>query len=143
MEENRSLLGMGVDPNGSTQLIETSRWAKLLAILLLIGIGLMVLLLAFFWSQIGQLMAAETQGEESIAAAVGIMAAVVMVIVAVIVGILMSFLIKGANRIRLGIQSKDQILFNSGLASIKNYFVMYGVIAIIGMIFSLLGILQR
>lgn len=140
MEENRSLLDMGVDPNGITQLTETSRWAKLMAILVLVGVGLMVLMVVFLWSRIAELMFV---ADPNVASAAGIMVAVVVVIMAVIVGILMSFLIKGANRIRLGIQSKDQMLFNSGLASIKNYFVMYGVLGIIGMVFTLLGLLGR
>lgn len=139
MEENRSVLDMGVDQDGVTQLTETARWSKLMAILVLVGMGLMALLMFFMWATF---MESFTMSDVSgTSGAVGVMFAIIFSIAAVIVIILMSFLLKGANRIRLGIQSKDQVLFNSGLANLKNYFVMYGVIAIIGMVFTLIGLL--
>jgi hypothetical protein len=63
-----------------------------------------------------------------------------LIIVIAIVAVLMSFLIKGANRIRAGIQNRDQVLFNNGLGNLKNFFVMYGVLAVLGMVFTLLGL---
>lgn len=141
MEENRSLLNMGVDPEGHTQLTETARWSKLLAILVLSAFGLMLLLVVFMGSKMIESMAVLSTTQEQNAASVFLIA--VFVIAGVIVGILMSFLIKAANRIRLGLQSNDQVLFNSGLANLKNYFVMYGILSIIGTIFTLIGLFGR
>jgi hypothetical protein len=56
-----------------------------------------------------------------------------LVIVGVIVGTLAWFLINGANKIRKGIQLKDQQLLNDGLANIRNYFTMYGVLSLLGL----------
>lgn len=141
MEENRSLLNMGVDPEGHTQLTETARWSKLLAILVLSAFGLLLLLMIFLGSKMVESMGMLSTTEEQ--SAVGIALIAVFVIAGVIVGVLMSFLIKAANRIRLGLQSNDQVLFNSGLASLKNYFVMYGILSIIGTLFTLLGLFSR
>ena len=66
----------------------------------------------------------------------------VIIIALAICGILYGFLIRGANRIRKGIENGDQILFNSGLANIKNYFAMYGVLAILGILFAIIGLLN-
>jgi hypothetical protein len=32
------------------------------------------------------------------------------------------------------------VLFNNGLGNLKNFFVMYGVLAVLGMVFTLLGL---
>ena len=66
-----------------------------------------------------------------------------MIIICAVVVVLMMFLIKGANGIRNGLLNKDQITFNIGLANLKNYFVMYGILGIIGLFFALIGLLSR
>lgn len=138
MEENRSLLDMGVDSAAQNNLMETSRWSKLMAILILVAIGLSVLIMAIAWNSMTAIMhwGSESQGA-------GAIMAVMMVIVIAIVAVLMSFLIKGANRIKAGIQNRDQVLFNNGLGNLKNFFVMYGVLAVLGMVFTLLGLTAR
>jgi hypothetical protein len=135
MEENRSLLDMGVDASAQNNLIETSRWSKLMAILILVAMGLSVLMLVFAWNSMAEIMmwGPDAQGA-------GAIVAVMLIIVIAIVAVLMSFLIKGANRIRAGIQNRDQVLFNNGLGNLKNFFVMYGVLAVLGMVFTLLGL---
>ena len=134
MEENRSLLDMGVDASAQNNLMETSRWSKLMAILILVAIGLSVLMMAFAWNYIvDSVTAGQPEGLE-------VFAIVTVAVTIAIVAVLMSFLIKGANRIKAGIQNRDQVLFNNGLGNLKNFFVMYGVIAVLGMVFTLLGL---
>jgi hypothetical protein len=65
----------------------------------------------------------------------------VIVIVAGIVCLLMYFLFKGSILIKKGIETKSQEIFNNGLASLKAYFIMYGILAIIGLISNLVSIL--
>ena len=141
MEENQSFLELKVDEQLSANLTEVSRWGKFLAILVIVAIGLLFLMVILLWGRLaGQFLTLEEiQGTGADLLMVGLI--VVFAIVGAIVGILMSFLIKGANRIRNGIRNNDQMLFNSGLANLKNYFAMYGVLGILGLLFTFLGLL--
>ena len=141
MEENQSFLELQVDKGASEGLSEAARWGRLLAVMVLVALGLLLLLIIFMGKQFGELVLTteEMQGNGGDLVMVGLIVA--LVFVGVIAGILMSFLIKGANRIRNGIRDKDQLLFNSGLANLKNYFAMYGILGILGLLMALLGLL--
>jgi len=143
MEENQSLLELHVDQEATANFTEISRWAKLLGLLTLIGLGL---LFAFFIILSGKLAGYMLVKEDANASDIVFFRVGMFIAFAIfgaILGILMSFLIRGANRIRLGIRNKDQLLFNSGLGSLKNYFTMYGVLVLIALFFSLLGLATR
>jgi hypothetical protein len=143
MEENQSLLDLQVDREAASNLTEVSRWAKLLAMLVCICFVLASVLLIVLWSRFSSVFFPNDATDKQTAeiARIGVIA--FLIIVGVIGGIMMSFLIKGANRIRLGIHNRDQLLFNSGLNSFKNYFAMYGVIALLGIFFELIGLVTK
>lgn len=143
MEENQSFLELQVDQEASANITEASRWGKLLATMVLVAFGLMFLMFILMWDRLAEqfFTLEEMQGSGSDILMVSIIVA--FVFVGAIVGLLMSFLIKAANRIRNGIRNKDQIMFNSGLANLKNYFAMYGVLGILGLLFSLIGLLIK
>lgn len=142
MEENQSFLELEVDRQAADNLAETSRWAKLLAIIGLIGIAFLLLILILTRNKIAeQFLSLEEMRTQSSMFIISLMVA--FIIVAFVFGMLMNFLLKGANRIRRGILNNDQALFNSGLSSLKNYFVMYGVLGILGLLFSLLTFINR
>jgi hypothetical protein len=143
MEENQSFLELQVDKDASENLSEAARWGKLLGIMVLCAIALLLLLIILMGRQLTSLFltSSEMQGSGGDLFIVGLIGG--LAFVGAIVGILMSFLIKGANRIRHGILRKDQILFNSGLANLKNYFAMYGILGILGLLFSMLGLLNQ
>ena len=143
MEENQSFLELQVDKGASENLSEAARWGRLLAIMVLVAIGLLLLTIILMGRQFGELFltADEMQGNGGDIFMIGLIAG--LVFVGAIVGVLMSFLIKGANRIRNGILHKDQLLFNSGLANLKNYFAMYGILGIIGLLMTMLGLLIK
>lgn len=143
MEENQSLLDLQVDREAAQQLTEVSRWAKLLGLLISIGFGLCFLLIVILWGKFASALIPKDELDTQNVQITRIAVIVVLLIAGVIVGIMMSFLIKGANRIRLGIQNRDQLLFNSGLNSIKNYFAMYGVLALIGLFFELIALFTK
>lgn len=142
MEDNQSLLELKVDTEAASNLTEACRWGKLLAILALIAFGLIsIIVLAFQGLLIEQFFAIDSiQGDNNSFIAAGLIAA--FVIIGVIVGVLLSFLLKATNRIRTGIQNKDQLLFNQGLASLKNYFMLYGILSVIGLVFTLFSFLR-
>jgi len=140
MEENQSLLDLQVDRDAANNLTEVSRWSKLFALIVIIGFGLLFILIFALWGRISTTLFAKDEVDAKNVQYLRIGMIFAFLVIGTIVGIMMSFLIKGGNRIRKGILNRDQIMFNSGLGSIKNYFVMYGVIALIGIFFSLLGL---
>jgi magnesium-transporting ATPase (P-type) len=141
MEENQSLLELQVDRDAATNLLEVSRWGKFLGLLVSIGIALFFVMFIIVWGAISKTLIPQEETDPQATRLGMIFAFAFLVIIGGVVVLLMSFLIKGANRIRKGIQNRDQMLFNSGLASLKNYFVMYGVLALIVLFISLLALL--
>lgn len=145
MEDNQSLLELQVDPETGNSLNELSRWAKFFAILVLVACGLFFLTGLFVWKQLSELVFA--QRDEPLPGGSSTVFLIIFIVVFLVVGaiitVLMVFLIKGANGIRNGIRNNDQLSFNIGLANIKNYFAMLGVLSIVGLLFSLLGLINR
>lgn len=142
MEENQSILGMEVEPQGRANLTEVARWGKFLAIVGYVFMGLFIVMLAFAWNSF---MSAFTGGypdpyERSI---VSTSSGFFLVVIILFVGIfftLLFFLLKGANRIKAGLRDNDQAVFNSGLANLRNYFIMFGILSILRVLFSLMSL---
>jgi hypothetical protein len=143
MEENQSLLELQVDQDATASLTEISRWGKLLGLLAVIGFGLLFVFVLIFSGRLAGYMVLKEDTAATDVAYFRIGIFIGFAFVGAILIVLMSFLIRGANRIRLGIRNKDQLLFNSGLASLKNYFTMYGVLVLIALFFSLLALTTR
>ena len=142
MEDNRSFLELQVDQQVADNLSEASRWAKLLAVIGLIGMGLLFFVLLFLRNKIAeQFLTKDEMSNES--GIVGFALLAGFLFFAAIVGVLLNFLIRGANQIRQGINSRDQYLFNRGLSNLGNYFTMYGILGILGLVFSLLAFINR
>lgn len=143
MEDNQSFLDLQVDEQASTQLTETSRWAKFLGITVLIAVGITVLMAGMLWNRFdGWFREYEEMDDESIRV-MKLVVVVCLVIVVAVCAIMMTFLIKGANAIRAGIRQKDQVLFNTGLGHFRNYLAMTGVLGVIFLLFSLIGFFAR
>lgn len=138
MEDNQSLFGLQVDPQIQNNLTEASRWAKFVAVVISVAIGLIVLFFIIFGASIWQAFSSALETESS---GIGMIVLLILLFFMSIIGILMYFLIRGANHIRKGLQNSDQALFNDGLVYMKNYFVMYGILSIISLLFSLLAII--
>jgi hypothetical protein len=141
MQENQSLLDLQVDAETSANLTEVSRWAKFMGVLVLVAIALVFLMFAFLWNRLEPMIFSAEQIESEIAGQAKIIFMIVLLIAACIIGLLMFFLIKGATRIRASLRNRDQFLFNSGFGNLRNYFIMYGVLSIIGLLFDIVGLL--
>jgi hypothetical protein len=142
MEGNEELFNLRLDAEASANITEACRWGRLLSVLGLIAMGIVFLLIILLRNVIVQeLFASGATGTETSMLSVGIVMGCLFV--AVIVAILLTFLLKGTSRIRQGIQRKDQYLFNSGLANLKNYFAMYGILGIISLLFAVVNLFNR
>ena len=99
MEDNRSFLELQVDQQVADNLSEASRWAKLLAVIGLIGMGLLFFVLLFLRNKIAeQFLTKDEMSNES--GIVGFALLAGFLFFAAIVGVLLNFLIRGANQIR-------------------------------------------
>ena len=135
MEQNPSLFDLEIDHPTGEEMLDTSRWQRMLGVLLVICIGLVLLMLLLGWSQVVGLVDEAFGGGSS----QGVMAFVVVVLllVAIIVGVMAGLLIRGASRIKTAIRTKEQDVFNDGLADLKSFFIIYGVISILSLLANL------
>lgn len=138
MDDNPSLFELEVDHITSEELLDTARWQKMFGIMLITIIGLVLLAFLIAWNKISTLIDEAIAGQGSQAA----MAVIVvgLLLVAIVLGIMAWFLIRGAGRIKSAIRVKDQLLFNNGLSDLKTFFIIYGVISIIGLLGDLISI---
>jgi hypothetical protein len=139
MEENQSILELQVDQTASKNLSDATRWAKFLSVTGFVCMGLMVIFFIAMQSQIISLLSQVVPGFTDLGNLKGVLIAAI-IIGAGIVCLLMYFLFKGSVLIKKGIETKSQEIFNNGLASLKAYFIMYGILAIIGLISNLVSI---
>jgi hypothetical protein len=138
MEENQSILELQVDQTASKSLSDAARWAKFLSLTGFVFMGLMLILCLAMKSQIAGALPRVIPGFANLES-FGVL--ITAVIVAVGIGcVLIYFLFRGSALIKRGIETKNQETFNSGLASLKTYFTMYGILAIVGLISNLVSI---
>ena len=138
MEEDQSILELQVDETASKNLSDATRWAKFLSITAFVCMGLVVIFFIALRSQIASAFSEVIPGFSDIDS-LGMLIGII-VIAAGIVCLLMYFLFRGATLIKKGIETKSQDVFNNGLASLKAYFTMYGILAIIGLISNLVSL---
>lgn len=142
MEENQSILGMEVEPQGRANLTEVARWGKFLAIVGYVFMGIFVLMLAFAWNSFMNAFTGSYPDPYS-SSIMSASSGFFLVIIVLFLGIfftLLFFLLRGATRIKTGLRDNDQAVFNSGLANLRNYFIMFGVLSILRVLFSLMAL---
>lgn len=137
MDDNQPLFELEVDPITSEELQDTSRWQKMFGVMILSGIGLVLLAFLLGWNKVAALVDETVAGEGS-QAAMAVMVVIVLLVALVLV-IMAWFLIRGAGRIKAALQVKDQLLFNNGLGDLKTFFIIYGVISILGLLANLVA----
>lgn len=139
MEENQDLFNSGVDQVTAQELNETSRWARLLSIIIFSLCGVVLLAMFVASGQIQDSMSTQLGSGNGSTAYTFV---VIIVVVAIaIVSLMMFFLLRAANSIRSGLRLKDQALFNRGLSDMKVYFAIVGVFSILGLLGNLLSLL--
>ncbi|HXB44613.1 MAG TPA: hypothetical protein VNV85_11170 [Puia sp.] len=133
MEESTQepLLSLNVDNDAGNILKETARWAKFISIVGIIGVVLMALALALAGTYLITLYSQMFPIIEGFAGAFIFLAFILVAIL----GFLVYLLYRFSTLIKKGIETQDQIVFNSGLQALKIYFIISGVFAIL----SLLG----
>ena len=137
MEQNTpELLDMHLDYDGWNVLRETVRWSRFLAIVGMVGLGLMLLLVPLAGPRIITLYSAVLPGIEDFA---WLILFVFLVIVA-IAGLLVFMLYRFSILTRRGIETQDQAVFNRGLKGLKTYFLISGILALLSLLFNILSL---
>lgn len=137
MQENNDLFDIKVSPETERELLETSKWSKLFGIFVFVICGIALLFILLAGGRLSEAMSSELGGAGGSSAFIGIM--VVVVIVLAIVGVMMYFLLRAANRIKKGLELKNQAIFSDGLSDMKVYFTIYAVISILGLLGNLMS----
>jgi Ni/Fe-hydrogenase subunit HybB-like protein len=132
---NEPLFDLQLDHEAGAHFHESSKWAKFLSVIYFIAIGVVLLVLLFAATA---MINAFQEYRPDFAGAGGILVAAV--IIGLVLGLFTTFLLfRFATLTKQGIERRDQIIFNRGLQALKNYFMIYGVIAMLTLIFSIIS----
>ena len=137
MDENDFSLDLKVDDETSTQLNDAAKWGKMFGIVVLAGFALFFVMMIAMWGAISKAILTQEMMEEGADTVLKYTAIIILLVALAITAILMNFLIRAGIGIRQGLQRRDQAIFNVGLANLRNYFTMYGVICILQLLFAL------
>ncbi|WP_315822001.1 DUF5362 family protein [Paraflavitalea speifideaquila] len=135
---NEPLLELEVDYDSAEKFNEASKWAKFIAIICFIGIGIGILLLAV--SSAYLLQALSTIMPQL--ATVGGLAITVIIVVLILYTYITILLYQAATLLKQGIRTQDQAVFNDGLKNLKNYFLITGVLGVLGLVYKVVTLIQ-
>lgn len=134
---SETLFELQVDYDSGNMFNEATRWAKFIAILYFVCIGLCVLVLAF--SSAVLIQAFGTIMPEL--ASVGGLIIGIIIIALIIFTYITILMYRFAMQVKQGILNRDQALFNDGLKNLKNYFLIYGVFTLLALVLNIVGII--
>lgn len=124
------LLDLEIDPMVSRSFSEAARWAKFIAIVYTVFLGILLLAAAIGGAKFAEgISTALEEYQSPYASIIGSAVLLIIGVGVVIGGVLLFFLFRFCSHVKHGLENQDQILFNSGLKSLRNYFMIYGVIA--------------
>jgi len=139
MEQEQSLFTLEIDDISSQHLAETARWGRFLAITGIAGAGLVLLFLLIFGSVIMSTLSAFLPVAAGEMFTAGILTVFIVLFLG-IAGTLLFFLLSGTNGIKRGIQEKNQAALDKGLAHLKVYFIIYTILAGLGLLTNLINL---
>jgi len=138
-EQNSSLLELELDDMTSGILKEAAKWSRYIVITFYVCCALIV------FGMLGLLMAGDTfiQAMETslgeVAGTAGlVMIMIVFLIVTAIVGLLAFLLGKFSSKVKQGVEQNNQHLISEGIAGLKNYLTITGVMGVLGLLVSLI-----
>lgn len=132
---SQNILDMDLSVNHyvSERIQSITKWTRFMGILSVVFLGLFVLIVLAVSTQLPQMNTYFPVIAQLPVAVFLILALFVMAII----GVLIYFLLRFAIITRRAIQLRNQEMLNKGLDSLKTYFAIYAVMAIIGVAFSL------
>lgn len=132
MEENSSLFSLSIDPVTKANLAETAKWARFLAIVGFVFLGIMVLGAIFFISTLESMGMAEDQTGLFGAATAG--AALMYIIGAAVAFFPLLYTFRFASQMRDALNSNDQALLNASFQNLKGCYRFLGIVTMIWLV---------
>ncbi len=137
-----TLFELQVDYEAGAHLKEGVKWAQFIGIMLIVltAIAAFVLLIAFI-ALAG--VSTFSQGIRESAFSTNASFISIMLLIPMVIGMFIGgiWLFRFATRCRQGINNQDQQSFNAGLMALRNYFILYGILSILGTVGSLLQLI--
>jgi heme/copper-type cytochrome/quinol oxidase subunit 2 len=142
MESNTTLFSLTIDPTTKANLSEAARWARFLAIVGFVFLGMIVVFGFFVSAMVSRVgMVDDGTGLGAVAGFAGIGMAIMYIIVALIWFFPLLFTYRFAGQMRGALNSNDQELLNSSFLNLKSTFRYLGVITIISLVFLALSLI--
>ncbi len=136
---NEPLFQLQIDYDSGNMLEEATKWAKFLAIIYFVCIGIGVLFTAFSSALIIQALATVMPEFASVGGVI-----VGIIIIALIIFTFLTILMyRFATQVKQGILNRDQALFNEGVKNLKNYFLAYGIYALLMLVLNVVGFIGK
>jgi hypothetical protein len=138
-QQKTEVLEMNLDYDGGQTLQEAVRWSKFLAIVGIVGVGLLFLAVLvagpFLMMGFGQL----TPDSEGI---VGILLLVAVVYFGALITAAI-VLLRFSRQARRGMDLQDQLIFNRGLKSLKVTFMILGILSSLSLLFLVISLIYQ
>jgi len=140
MENDQSLIQMQLDYDGGHILHETVRWSRFLSIVGIVALCFCLLMFALVGTALLGVVSKLAPGIEELGGlAAGILIVVVLVFFAIL-GVLVYMLYRFSTLTRRGIDHQDQTAFAAGMKCLKTYFLVSGILGILGLLFNILSL---
>lgn len=136
---NEPLFGLQVDYDSGNTFREAGRWANFVSIIFFVCIGIGILVMAFSGAVFTRAMSVYMPE----LAGMGGLVIGVVIIVLIIFTYITILLYRFANLVRQGIEQQNQAVFNDGIRHLKNYFLINGVFALLGIVMNVVGIIGK
>ena len=144
MEDNASLFSLSIVPNSKQHLFEAARWARFLAIVGFVFLGLLIvagIVLSVTLSRFNNVIDDPAFRNSGYTTAMGAGAAVIYPIVAVIYFFPLLYLLRFANSTMAALNANDQAVLTGSFQNLKRFFRYVGILTIIGLGFLLLSVM--
>jgi len=130
--DNPSIFNLTIDSATKTNLLETAKWARFLAIVGFVFLGLMVVGGIFaFTAMAGTFGSTESSFSGLLLSGFGAGMAVFYVLIAFMWFFPLLFLLRFANRMRMAVQGNDQQALSVAAQNLKVFFRYIGIITIV------------
>lgn len=128
--ENESRRDLQVNDIVKDYLLETAKWAKLIAIVGFVSLGLMVIMGLFMGTIMGTLAAMSPEAAE-ISGLGGGFLAIFYIGMALIYFVPIKYLYDFSSKVKKAIQITDQNLFNEAMMKLKSHYKFIGILMLI------------
>ena len=140
-EQSPSLFSLEVDHISSENLSSVGKWGNFSAIVGMIGMGLLALFIVFVGDKILNLFTGSISLLETNLGSTRAILIIIVVVFFLVIGAMLYLLFSGSTAIQKAVRTKDQQLFNKGLANLKSYFIIYTILSAAGLVTNLFGII--